>query len=265
MATRDAEATAKNAEASTSNGVGMCLQWSRERANIPALQPDAATAWKHAVHRHVGDRNPPRGAMCYWTGGSKGYGHIAVSLGGGMIRSSDSGGAGRPATVPLRWVEDNWRMPYAGWADNVNDRVIPGVGASDDGGDDVPDLLNLNSDDMRASGDWQGVTWENIGGNAADRASVGNPGVNLGGRRVVYTFAALVEGANQGQVRTRLAVGTGRGDAWTVNRTSLAAGHGVRAVDTRAEAIGADGWVRFQIMAPKGLTISRVMCRVLIW
>jgi hypothetical protein len=125
---RDAEATARNAEGSTSNGVGMCLQWSRERAGIPALFPDAATAWRNAFHRHKGDRDPPRGAMAYWLGGSQGYGHIAVSLGGGRIRSSDANGPGRPATVPLAWVEDHWGMPYAGWADNVNDQVIPGVG-----------------------------------------------------------------------------------------------------------------------------------------
>lgn len=140
---RNAEETARSAEASTSNGVGMCLQWSRERATIPALHPDAATAWKHAVHRHKKDRNPPRGAMVYWTGGSKGYGHIAVSLGNGKIRSSDAGGSGKPATVALTWPEQRWGMPYAGWADNVNDRVIPGVGG---GGED--DDMPLNETDL---------------------------------------------------------------------------------------------------------------------
>lgn len=147
MATRDAEATAKNAEASTSNGVGMCLQWSRERAAIPALHPDAATAWKHATHRHKGDRNPPRGAMVYWTGGSKGYGHIAVALGNGKIRSSDAGGNGKPATVDLSWPEQRWGMPYAGWADNVNDRVIPGVGGSDDDMQTTDTITNWSPDD----------------------------------------------------------------------------------------------------------------------
>lgn len=150
MATRNAEATAKNAEQSTSNGVGMCLQWSRERANIPALQPDAATAWKHAVHRHPGDKKPPRGAMVYWTGGSKGYGHIAVSLGNGKIRSSDSGGSGRPATVDIDWPTRTWGMPYAGWADNVNDRVIPDVGGKDDM--DLQDQISEWSPDDGSTG-----------------------------------------------------------------------------------------------------------------
>ena len=125
---RTAEQTASNAEASTTNDPGMCLQWSRTRADIASLFPDAATAWKHALDRHKGDREPPRGAMVYWLGGSHGYGHIAVSVGGGMVRSTDAGGTGHVATVGVSWPTDHWGLPYAGWADNVNDVRIPGVG-----------------------------------------------------------------------------------------------------------------------------------------
>ena len=125
---KNAEATAATAEARSSNKPGYCLQWSRECAAIGSLYPDAATAWRMAHHRHKGDRHPPRGAMVYWLGGSHGYGHIAPSLGDGRIRSTDAGGAGKVATVDLGWVESHWGLPYAGWADNVNDVIIPGVG-----------------------------------------------------------------------------------------------------------------------------------------
>lgn len=125
---RNAEDTARAAESSATNDPGMCLQWSRTRADIAALFPDAATAWRNAFHRHKGDRDPPRGAMVYWLGGSHGYGHIAVSVGGGRVRSTDAAGAGNVATVALSWPEDHWGLPYAGWADNVNDVRIPGVG-----------------------------------------------------------------------------------------------------------------------------------------
>lgn len=124
--TRNAAQTARSAERTRTNEPGMCLRWCRERANIPPLHPDAATAWKHAFHRHR-DRRAPRGAMVYWLGGSRGHGHIAVSLGHGRIRSTDAGGRGIVATVPLEWVEQNWGLPYAGWADNVNGYQIPGV------------------------------------------------------------------------------------------------------------------------------------------
>ena len=137
---RDAEATAQNAEASTTNSPGYCLQWSRERAAIAAAYPDAATAWRNTNDRHPGNRNPPRGAMAYWTGGSSGYGHIAVSLGGGRVRSTDAGGRGKVATVDLSWPEQAWGLPYAGWAWDVNETTIPHT----EGGDDMP----LTDDDI---------------------------------------------------------------------------------------------------------------------
>lgn len=133
---RNAEQTATSAEQSQTNAPGYCLQWSRERATIAALFPDAATAWAHAFNRHKGDRKPPRGAMVYWTGGSNGYGHIAVSVGNGRIRSSDANGWGYPATVDLGWPEAHWGLTYVGWADNVNDVAIPGVETGKD--DDMP-------------------------------------------------------------------------------------------------------------------------------
>lgn len=126
---RTAEQTARAAERSGTNDPGYCLKWSRQQADIGPLYPDAATAWRHARDRHQGDRNPPRGAMVYWLGGSNGYGHIAVSLGDGRVRSTDAGGAGRVATVGVGWIGARWGLPYAGWADNVNGVEIPGVGA----------------------------------------------------------------------------------------------------------------------------------------
>lgn len=137
----DAEQTARNAEQTTSNDPGMCLQWSRQRAAIGSRYGDAATAWRNTNDRHPGDRNPPRGAMVYWTGGSKGYGHIAPSLGGGKVRSTDSGGKGKPASVDLDWPERNWGMTYAGWAWDVNEITIP---HSTSGGGKM-DTVNVNT------------------------------------------------------------------------------------------------------------------------
>jgi hypothetical protein len=134
--TNNAEQTAQSAEGShTWDPPGYCLQWSRLRADIPSKYPDATTAWKNATGKHPGDRNPPRGAAVYWTGGSQGYGHICISVGGGRVRSTDAGGAGNVATVPLDWFERNWGLPYAGWADSINQVTIPGVhhtGTGDD-------------------------------------------------------------------------------------------------------------------------------------
>jgi hypothetical protein len=140
----DHETTARNAESTNSNDPGMCLQWSRQRAAIGSRYGDAATAWRNTINPHPGDRNPPRGAMTYWTGGGSGYGHIAPSVGGGKVRSTDSGGKGKPATVDLAWVERNWGLTYAGWAWDVNGVTIPHPDDTTGGGDDEMEL----SDDI---------------------------------------------------------------------------------------------------------------------
>ena len=66
----------------------------------------------------------------YWTGGSSGYGHIAISLGNGKVRSSDAGGSGSVATVPLGSIARDWHLDYAGWADSINGYTIPGVASA---------------------------------------------------------------------------------------------------------------------------------------
>ena len=112
----DAETGARNAEADKTNDPGYCQQQTRMWSGIPSRYPDASTAWRNTNDRYPGNRNPPRGAHVFWTGGSHGYGHVAMSLGGGKVRSTDAGGAGKVATVDLGWVESAWGLPYAGWA-----------------------------------------------------------------------------------------------------------------------------------------------------
>jgi hypothetical protein len=117
--------TALRAEADSYNPIGYCLQQCRIWAGIPARYPDAATAWRNANDKHR-DRKPPRGAAVYWTGGSRGYGHIAISLGGGKVRSTDAAGAGRVATRTIGWFDRNWSsLTYAGWAWDINEVTIP--------------------------------------------------------------------------------------------------------------------------------------------
>lgn len=127
LARSDAAETIASAKRSTFNVPGHCLQWSREQAGIPSKYADAATAWQHAIGRRPRDPRPPRGAAVYWTGGSSGYGHIAISLGDGKVRSTDAGGSGEVATVPIRRLSAEWHLTYAGWANSINGYKIPGV------------------------------------------------------------------------------------------------------------------------------------------
>jgi hypothetical protein len=127
IARSTAAQTVARAMRSTLNVPGMCLAWSRQQAGIPSRYSDAATAWRHAIGRRPRDPNPPRGAAVYWTGGSHGFGHIAISVGHGRVRSSDAGGQGDVATVPIHHLSVEWDLRYAGWANSINGYTIRGV------------------------------------------------------------------------------------------------------------------------------------------
>ncbi|MDH2414889.1 hypothetical protein [Nocardioides sp. CER19] len=129
MARSNAAQIVAKAMHSVSNVPGMCLVWSRHQAGIPSKYSDAATAWRHATGRRPRDPNPPRGAAVYWTGGSHGFGHIAISVGHGKVRSSDAGGQGDVATVPIHHLSREWDLHYAGWANSINGYRIRGITA----------------------------------------------------------------------------------------------------------------------------------------
>jgi len=87
---------------------------------------DAEDGWKSEPFRfRHSDRNPPEGVPVTYLGGSHDNGHRALSLGGGMIRSTDAGGTGKVATVPLAWPEQNFGVHYVGWSETMDGLMIP--------------------------------------------------------------------------------------------------------------------------------------------
>lgn len=135
---RSREDAAKAAEASKGARypVGMCQAWTRGIFLAPAAgdrdgdgDADAVDGWKSEPEsaREPGDRNPPRGVPVSWSGGRSGYGHRAVSLGNGMIASTDAPTSGVIGIVPLDWVEKNWGMTYLGWSSTITGLEIPGA------------------------------------------------------------------------------------------------------------------------------------------
>lgn len=129
------EEAAKRADASMSTSkAGICQLWTRTMFGAPSAgdvdgdgDADAVDGWKSepVKWRHPGDRRPPRGVPVAWSGGRHGYGHRAVSLGNGMIRSTDAGGACHNATVPLSWFEAHWGLHYLGWSESMDGVLIP--------------------------------------------------------------------------------------------------------------------------------------------
>ena len=64
--------------------------------------------------RHHLDRNAPRGALLFWDTGLR-AGHVALSLGDGMIASNDVLTPGEIDVVPASLVEKRWGARYLGW------------------------------------------------------------------------------------------------------------------------------------------------------
>ena len=130
---RNREEAAKAAEATTHNTPGMCQgQVGMWFQSIPVGDfdgdgaADAEDGWKsEGSHQVKGDRHPPRGVPVSYLGGSHDNGHRAISLGNGLIRSTDAGGPGVVKTVPLDWPEKNWGLQYAGWSPTMNGVAIP--------------------------------------------------------------------------------------------------------------------------------------------
>lgn len=131
---RNREEAALAAEATETNVPNTCQLVTRGWFDVPSVgdfdgdgAADAEDGWKsepeHA--KHYGDRNPPRGTPVSYLGGSRDNGHRAISLGNGKIRSTDAGGTGRVATVPLDWPEKNWGLKYVGWSETMDGIEIP--------------------------------------------------------------------------------------------------------------------------------------------
>ncbi|MEY9839517.1 peptidase M23 [Streptacidiphilus sp. EB103A] len=68
-----------------------------------------------AAMRHPGDRNPPPGALLFWSTGNP-AGHIAIYVGGGRTASTDILRVGYVDVVPASEIETKWHATYLGWA-----------------------------------------------------------------------------------------------------------------------------------------------------
>jgi hypothetical protein len=270
----NAETTAKNAESVSTNDPGYCLQWCRQRAGIGSMYGDAATAWRNTNDRYPGDRNPPRGSMVYWSGGSHGYGHIAVSVGGGKVRSTDAGGKGRVATVGIDWPTNNWGLPYAGWAWDVNEVTIPhstSGGGGGGGDDDMPTYIHAQSTAAKAlSPDtWAEFPWDKVIADPDDVVNQGSPGLLIGGK-VYQAVLNLRMSVSSGTVAVRTVEGYFKDGDWTVdeeNRPSeLPSSSGDDWIQqTWIGSVSSDHRLRFQVKSETGGTLKNADLTLLYW
>ena len=103
------------------NRLGMCLWECQEIYPTNHWYPNAIGQWNNAKKRHTG-KLAPAGAPMYYRGGR--HGHIVLYVGNGMVRSTDAGGAGKMATVPIEWFKRAWGYEYLGWSEDLGGKDI---------------------------------------------------------------------------------------------------------------------------------------------
>lgn len=110
------------ARAHTRWPVGYCQQYVRTAFDVGAYYGTASQAWAGATKKHRVSHGAhcPRGVPVFWTGGSHGYGHVALSIGNGLCISTDAGGAGVVAVVSIDSLTARWGLSFQGWTEDIN-------------------------------------------------------------------------------------------------------------------------------------------------
>lgn len=99
---------------------GMCLNHTWRATDIPnGGRPSAASAlaWTRQAGKLRTDGKAPFGAWLYWSGGSDGNGHVALSARGKRIASTDVKGPATTGVVEQSWPVTHWGLRYEGWTD----------------------------------------------------------------------------------------------------------------------------------------------------
>lgn len=111
---------------------GFCLRFVRTAYGVDARFLSASEAWRNANFKHSvkSGMQVPRGAPVYWTGGSQGFGHIAIATGNGRCWSSDAGGSGLTGKVSIDELTKRWGINFEGWAEDVNGVRVYDAGKS---------------------------------------------------------------------------------------------------------------------------------------
>lgn len=103
---------------------GYCLMFVRMCFGLAAGFPSAIAAWDGAERKHpTTDANTiPRGVPVYWRVGK--YGHVALSLGGGLCLSTDVARPGRVDIVRIDRIREAWNAQLLGWTEDLNGAII---------------------------------------------------------------------------------------------------------------------------------------------
>lgn len=105
---------------------GWCLSFVRQAFECPAGVRSASDAWDNAHFKHhtTQGSHAPRAAAFFWKGGSHGFGHIVITVGGGLCWSNDIRVAGGISLVHIDEITARWGEEPMGWTEDLNGRRI---------------------------------------------------------------------------------------------------------------------------------------------
>lgn len=124
------QAAVNNARRYTRNRDDYCLAETQKWMQAPWSGPYAEDAWRRWGGQHPGDRNPPPGVPVYWHSPRHRYGHIALSVGGGKVRSTDWPRDTYVGEVSIDEMTRRWGIQYLGWSDRFSGGAIPTMAAA---------------------------------------------------------------------------------------------------------------------------------------
>lgn len=103
-------------------GEGECLERVHDCYAVGAKYPSATSGWANATAKHhtLDPAKIPAGVPIWWTGGSHGFGHVAISTGAGWCWSTDIHRVGYFDHVPIAEIHDRWGLTFAGWSEDIN-------------------------------------------------------------------------------------------------------------------------------------------------
>ena len=116
------------AQRPSQNWLNRCLQFVNNAwgNSVPWLgSPTAAQSWLAAPNKHTDNSTPPPGAAVYWAVPGNPDGHVALSMGGGNVATTDFCATGKVCVVPLDRITQGWGADYLGWADPNNAQGSP--------------------------------------------------------------------------------------------------------------------------------------------
>lgn len=125
----DAPTAVKIAKSHTSWKGNYCLNhtWNCYGRNYGYA--DALAAWRATTGRQT-SLTPPAGVPVYFSADYQPHGHVVISMGGGIVRSTDFPTYGLVGDVPLTILISRWNLRYLGWAKNFCGDPIANVPGS---------------------------------------------------------------------------------------------------------------------------------------